>query len=88
MGMLDGILGKKQKVSSSSVLVLTPLGKTKAEKFDLPGSKWKILNTLNENGPSTISELASETGMDEQKVRAIAKGLASTGYIRQGSSEG
>ena len=53
---------------------LTPAGDKKAEAFDLPQNKWKVLNALKGN-PSTIDDVASETGMEEDKVYAIIKEL-------------
>lgn len=88
MGILDKITGNKPKTSSSTVLVLTPLGKAKAEKFDLPGAKWRVLSTLNENGASTLHELSEETGMDEVKVKSICKALLTEGYIKRAEAGG
>lgn len=80
--------GKKPKTSGRTVLVLTPLGKIKAEKSDLPGNKFRILSALWESGPSTIHELSEELGMHEDRVKSIAKDLMATGYVkRSGSTE-
>ena len=87
MGILDAV--KKMtnsgptKATSRTVVVITPLGKTKAEKFDLPGVKWRILGVLNEEGPCTLRELASTVGMEEDRLKAVCKDLAAEGYIRK-----
>ncbi len=87
MGMLDNMMGKKPtKTSENTVLVLTGLGKTKAEKFDLPGAKWRILSILNENGPSTLHDIGEEIGMDGEKVKAICRNLITEGYVKRAES--
>jgi DNA-binding MarR family transcriptional regulator len=88
MSILDKITGNKPKTAGSTVLVLTPLGRIKAEKFDLPGAKWRVLSILNENGPSTLHELSEETGMDEAKIKSICKALLTEGYIKRAEAGG
>ena len=78
--------GRRPKTSGRTVLVLTPLGKTKAEKSDLPGTKWRVLSSLNESGPCTVHELSDDLGMSEDRVKSIAKDLLATGYIRRSGS--
>lgn len=74
MNILGVDFGKKRTSHKNSVFVLTPAGDKKAEAFDLPQNKWKVLNALKGN-PSTIEDVASETGMEEDKVYAIIKEL-------------
>lgn len=84
MGIMDVFSGKKKmRVSSRDILVLTPLGKTKAEQFNMPGKQWRMLSLLNENGPSSVYELANEMGTDEEKANAIARELISQGFVRR-----
>ena len=74
MGILGIDFHKKKTSHRNSVFCLTPLGDKKAEAFDLPQNKWKVLNALKGN-PSSIDDVASETGMEEDKVYAIIKEL-------------
>ncbi len=87
MGIFSGI---KDKVggdrSDRKVYVLTPLGKSKSEDFDLPGSKWKVLAALNESGPSTAHDLASQSGMEEDKIKTILKSLVGEGFVRRAAA--
>ena len=84
MGIFDKLTGSQHRaVGERVVIVLTPLGKTKAEKFDLPGRKWQVLATLDEQGASTITEIAEETRMSTGKVKSIVKELIATGYAKK-----
>ena len=82
MGLFD-IWKNKPKTKGNTVIVLTPLGKTKAESSDLPGTIFRVLSELNESGPSTVHELADNLGMSEERVKSIAKNLMSTGYVKK-----
>jgi len=80
MGVLDDISSISKKIGSvkpkrRSVLVITPLGITKSESESIPMSQFKILVALKEMGPSTSHELSAETGMGEDRVKHIAKGM-------------
>lgn len=72
---------------NASVLVLTPLGKQKADGYDLPGNKWRVLSQMQELGPSTVKDIADETNMPEAKVREICKSLIRQGYIKKSSAD-
>ena len=78
---------RKPKAGSHSVFGVTPLGKTKAEEYSLSGPKWEVLSVLNENGPSSVSEIANEVKASPEKVKAILRALMNTGYVRKVSSE-
>jgi len=84
---LPGFLKKKPKVQSHNTYGLTALGKTKAEEFSLHGPKWEVLACLDENGPSSVTEIAEEVKSSPEKVKMILKGLIRSGYIRTVSQE-
>ena len=87
MNIMDKITGRsKERVSEQVVVTLTPLGKEKAEKFDLPGIKWHVLTILSESGACTIREIADEARINPQKAKAIVKGLIANGYVRKASA--
>ena len=87
MGLMDWVK-PKPRTKGGTVIVLTPLGKTKAEKADLPGTKFRVLSALNESGPCTIHELSEDLGMSEDRVKSIATSLLAAGYVqRSGSTE-
>ena len=69
------------KVGKRQSYGVTALGKEKAEKFDLPGLRWKVLAYLSEFGPSSLSEVTRETNLNDEKVMLILKGLMEDGYV-------
>ena len=76
MSIMDNVKDKLGIGRSSTILlVVTPLGKGKLEKPDTPENDWKVLNHLNENGPSTVHEVAEGVGMSEGKVKRIVDGM-------------
>ena len=84
MGLLDDISRVRKKIGGPqkrSVLILTPLGKTKSESDSIPLSQFKILSALSELGPCTARELSAETGMSEERIKQIAKGMMPQ-YVR------
>lgn len=80
---LTNFFKPKVKISTNNAYGLTPLGKTKAEEFALSGPKWEALAILNENGPSSVGEVAEELKCSPEKVRAILRSLIKSGYIRR-----
>ena len=78
---------RKEPVGIHHTYGLTVLGKTKAEEFSLSGPKWEVLAVLNENGPSSVSEIAEEAKTSTDKVKAILKMLLRSGYVRRVSGE-
>ena len=74
-------------VKQGTVLVLTPLGKQKADSFGMDGVKFDVLSTMAEQGPSTIADISNETGIGDKKVQAILKAFVRSGYVRVASSE-
>lgn len=85
MGITDFF--KKRGVSEKTAFILTPLGKGKIEKSDTPGAKYRVLLSLYENQPSTIEELANDTNMSTEQVKALLKGFSTSGYVRQVSGQ-
>lgn len=80
--------GNTKKLGVNQSYGLTPLGKTKAEEFALSGPKWTVLAVLNENGPSSVSEIATEAHLSPDKVKSILRTLISSGYVQRVSHDG
>jgi len=76
------------KVRKGQNYILTPLGKQKADAYELSGVKFDVLAHLADKGPSTIGEISNGTHLEEVKVRAVLKELIRSGYVRQASVEG
>lgn len=66
---------------------LTPLGKTKAEEFRVTGPRGSVMSMLDDSGPSTIGEIASEAKMSPERVKRILNSLQADGWVRRVSSE-
>jgi len=84
---LSQFFKKKTTVGTHHTYGVTPLGATKADEFSLSGPKWEVLACMRENGPSSVSEIATEIGISTDKVKAILKGLISSGYVKRVSAE-
>lgn len=65
--------GRRSSAGIHTTFGLTPLGKTKAEQFSLQGPRFDVLSHLDENGPSSVAEIAEEQKMSTKKVKAIIK---------------
>lgn len=78
MNLMNRIRGKPK----TRTFILTPLGRTKAESFDMPQAKWQVLASLKESGPCNTREIATNTNMSDEKVTAVLRSLASDGYVR------
>lgn len=74
-------------VKQGTVLVLTPLGKQKADSFAMDGIKFDVLSSMAEQGPCTIADIANDTGIPDKRIQAILKALVRSGYVRVASSE-
>lgn len=74
-------------IKQGTVLVLTPLGKQKANSFGLDGAKFDVLTTMAEQGPCTIAEISNETGINDEHTQRIVKALVRAGYVRVASNE-
>ena len=83
------IFSGKSKTKSATVVKLTPLGKQKADRLDMPGNKYKVLMALDEEGPCTVHELSEQTSMPPERVKDIVNNLIKSGYISKAqTSEG
>lgn len=78
---------RKEPVGVHHTYGLTQLGKTKAEEFAMSGPKWEVAAMLNENGPSSVSEIAEEAKTSTGKVKAILRTLIKSGYARRVNAE-
>jgi len=85
MGWKEALgLQKKPKISNvSSVWIITPLGKTKSEASNIPELPLQVLAHLGEAGPSSIQNVAEETGMAEDRARSIMRQMELRGYVRE-----
>lgn len=75
------------KAQTHDTFGLTSLGKEKAEKFTSTNADSMILNHLNENGVSTISEISQDLRTSPQKVKMVVRSLMRRGYVRKVNSE-
>ena len=74
-------------IKQGTVLVLTPLGKQKADSFSMDGPKADVLSTMAEIGPSTMADISNETGQSDDNTKRIIKALVRSGYVRVASIE-
>jgi hypothetical protein len=85
---IGGFFKPKSKVGLHHTYGLTPLGKVKAEKHaEEDGGKWAVLNCLNDDEASSISEISESTKIKPEKVKAILKTFIGNGYVRRVSQE-
>jgi len=84
---LSQFFKKRQPIGVHHTYGVTSLGATKADEFSLSGPKWEVLACLRENGPSSVSEISTETNISTDKVKSILKGLISSGYAKRVSAE-
>jgi len=68
-------------------LVLTSLGRQKANNFGLDGVKFDVLTTMAEQGPCSIGEIANATGLSDEQTQRIVRSLVQSGYVRVANSE-
>ena len=66
---------------------LTTLGQTKAENLGISGAKGEIVTALENVGPCTISELANETKMSQNRVKQIMEVLVRDGWATKVSGD-
>ena len=89
MNIMDGIDKlKSRRHKGTPVAILTALGRTKLEKPGVPEYEWRVLNHLNEFGPSSVKDIANEQGIPEHKTKAICKSLEGDGFIKRAGAEG
>ena len=75
-------LGKKADIKANTMVGLTESGKKIAEKYVSKGATFAIVAQLNEKSPQTVTELASETDMDINELKARIKDLSKSGVVR------
>lgn len=62
------------------VIVITPLGQQKAEKFEGQGIEYRALAILHDEGPTSIKELGLRLNVESEKARAISNKLIQNGW--------
>lgn len=67
---------------------LTPLGKTKAEQYTVNTPQAQVLSYLNENGVSTVSDIAGEIRKSPEVTKLIIRQLLRNGWIRKIGEDG
>ena len=67
---------------------LTPLGKTKAEQINISGTRGEVVMTLENIGPCTISEIASEARMTPTHAKEVMQILIRDGWASKVTGEG
>jgi hypothetical protein len=78
--------GHGSTMRDNTVVVLTPLGRTKAEQYTAQGSMFDVLEILK-RGPCSITEISNETKLPINKARAIVSEIISSGYARRAMGE-
>jgi DNA-binding MarR family transcriptional regulator len=78
---------RKVRLGMRCTYQLTQLGKTKAEEFGLSGPNWEVLAYLDENGASTIKDIAEGTHFSGDRTKEVLKRLISSGYVRRVTTE-
>ena len=74
-------------IRQGTPLILTPLGKQKADSFGLEGPKFDVLSTIADDGPCTLAEISNETGINDKHTQQIVRDLVRSGYVRVASGE-
>lgn len=70
------------------VVSITPLGKKEVERMRVPENQWRVLNYLNESGPTTVRDIAREMGVTEKTAGDVCKTMYRSAMIRkQGGGE-
>ncbi len=87
IGNLFNKLTGRQRLGSGVVYGLTNLGKTKVERGEAQGIILEILSVLEEQGPSTVSEIGEATHIARPKIGHIIPKLVRAGYIRPQTGE-
>lgn len=81
-----GFFKTKKTTVRNMPVQLTGLGKQRAER-----SGWKpidkVLVSLQENGPSSVNEIAEDTRLPRGKVEVLVRKCVSQGYCKQHGGE-
>lgn len=62
------------------VIVITPLGQQKAEKFEGQGIEYRALAVLHDEGPTSVKELGVRLNIEPEKARAVGNKLIQNGW--------
>jgi len=63
-----GFFTKKIKITGDTTVVLTSLGKEKAERYAGEGVKGSVLESLNTEGASAVTEIAQDCDISTSKA--------------------
>ena len=66
---------RSRRTAKYSNYTLTEIGKQKAEEYGGTGKEFEVLNDLNDNGPSTLREIAQRVHTDEKVMKVVLKRL-------------
>ena len=78
---------KANSVADHVVVGLTPLGKSKAEHFTASGPVFEVLSYLQDNGPSSIKDIAGELKTNPKRARVIVRDMMREGYVKKQSAD-
>ena len=82
--LLDSFRGRRRhRLGVRGAYGLTPLGKTKVDELSVDGPPWQVMSYLDENGPSSLSEIGSGVHIGDDKVKSVTNKLIRSGYIRK-----
>jgi DNA-binding MarR family transcriptional regulator len=76
------------KVVSDDVVMLTTKGKDVADNQTFSGARAQVLMALNDNGSMSIKEIATDTRLPVDKVKAIVAELMRRAEVRKVGYEG
>lgn len=74
---------RSARTARYSNYALTELGKQKADEYGGEGREFDVLNDLNDNGASTLREIATRTHMDEKTAKVVLKRLEEKQRIKR-----
>ena len=76
------------RLTADDVVELTHKGKESAENDAFSGARAQVLMTLNDRGATTIKELANDTRLPIDRVKAVVGDLMSRAFVRKVGYEG
>lgn len=79
---------RKIKIGKRSQYSLTPLGKIKTESFSIENKvAYNVSDYLNENGASSVGEIASGLHESDERVTEALKRLLASGYVTTSTTQ-
>jgi len=84
MGIFDKVMGKSKKATN---IAITSVGKRKVEELSSGGIKFDLLSYLEDNGSSSVSELAEATRANEHKIKLIIQSMEKDGWVKRSESD-